>query len=74
VTVLSEYEKAKTVTRERLYLESMDRILPGVEKFILSTQLGQGNVLPLLPLKSLAAVPPAHASVIATPASAQEGK
>ena len=74
VTVLSEYEKAKTVARERLYLESMDRILPGVEKFILSTQLDQGNVLPLLPLKSLAAAPPTSESVTATPVNAQGGK
>lgn len=74
VKVLSEYEKAKTVTRERLYLESMDRVLPGVEKFILNNQQGQGNVLPILPLRSFAAAPLTSEPVTATPVSEQGGK
>ena len=35
--VLAEYNKAKTITRDRLYLESMERIMPTMEKFILDT-------------------------------------
>ncbi len=56
--ILAEYDKAKAVTRDRLYLESMERVLPGVEKIILS-QDGKAGVLPLLPLKewATAAVP-----------------
>lgn len=50
--VLAEYDKAKAITRDRLYLESVERIMPGVEKFILDSG-ERGGVLPLLPLKGL---------------------
>jgi len=33
--VLEEYLKAKDVTRQRLYLETMETILPGIEKIII---------------------------------------
>lgn len=52
--VLAEYEKAKSVTRDRLYLESVERIMPNMEKFILDSENG-GGVVPLLPLKELGA-------------------
>jgi len=32
--ILSEYRKAPGITRQRLYLEAMEEILPGVTKFI----------------------------------------
>src|SRR3989454_3302012 len=54
--ILAEYHKAKAVTRDRLYLESVERIMPTMEKFILDSG-GQAGVLPLLPLKGLAASP-----------------
>ncbi len=50
--VLREYENSKEVTRQRLYLEAMEEILPGVTKFIVAPQAG-GNVLPFLPLEPL---------------------
>ncbi len=53
--ILAEYEKAKSVTRDRLYLESVERIMPTMEKFILDSQNGGGGVVPLLPLKELSA-------------------
>jgi membrane protease subunit HflK len=47
---LAEYKKAERVTRERLYLETMERILARVErKTIVDKDLARG-VLPLLPL------------------------
>ncbi len=49
--VLDEYRKAEAITRERLYLETMDRVLPKTNKFILDTGGERGGVLPLLPLK-----------------------
>ena len=58
--ILAEYHKAKAVTRDRLYLESVERIMPTVEKFILDSD-GKAGVLPLLPLKGLAAPPVAAA-------------
>lgn len=48
--VLTEYEKAPAITRDRLYIESMERVLPTMEKFILD-QDGKNGVLPLLPLR-----------------------
>jgi membrane protease subunit HflK len=52
LSVLKEYRKAKAVTRQRLYLETMERILPGIDKIILDTETSS-NLLPFLPLKGL---------------------
>jgi membrane protease subunit HflK len=48
--VLKAYQKAKEVTRERLYLETMEKILPGKEKYILPPA-GKDSVMKWLPLK-----------------------
>lgn len=50
--ILTEYQKAKDITRDRLYLESIERIMPSMEKFILDSG-EKGGVLPLLPLKGM---------------------
>ncbi len=47
--VLTEYKKAKDVTRMRLYMETLEEILPRMDKVILEEGQG-GNVLPYLPL------------------------
>jgi membrane protease subunit HflK len=47
--VYDEYKKAPEVTRKRLYLETMERVLGGAEKIILDGKAGQG-VVPYLPL------------------------
>ena len=52
--VRESYEKSPAVTRERLYLEMMERILPHAEKVILPSQ-SAGSVLPWLPLKKMQA-------------------
>lgn len=36
ISVLTEYRKSQDVTRQRLYLEAMEEILPGVSKIIVS--------------------------------------
>jgi len=54
--ILAEYDKAKAITRDRLYLESVERIMPTMEKFILHSG-ERGGVLPLLPLKELVTSP-----------------
>ena len=46
---LAEYRKAKNITRQRLYIETMERVLSGNQKVILSKDAGNG-VLPSLPL------------------------
>jgi len=54
LSVLTEYRKAKNVTRKRLYLETMEQILPGIEKVILDEKAG--NLLNVLPLGNLEGV------------------
>src|SRR5215469_11662929 len=50
--VYEEYAKAKDVTRERIYLETMERILGGSDKLVYDGGGGQG-VVPYLPLSEL---------------------
>jgi len=50
--VYEEYKKAPEVTRKRMYLETMERILGGTDKIILDSKGGQG-VVPFLPLDQL---------------------
>ncbi|MBI2170468.1 MAG: FtsH protease activity modulator HflK [Chloroflexi bacterium] len=47
LSVLREYQDSKEVTRQRLYLEAMEQILPGINKFIVNPDAG-GNLLPIL--------------------------
>lgn len=56
VSILQEYSKAPKVTRERLYLESVERFLPKARKFVLESP--ESKLLPLLPISdSSGAVP-----------------
>ncbi|MBN2183508.1 MAG: hypothetical protein JW715_16480, partial [Sedimentisphaerales bacterium] len=50
LAMLKEYQKAKDVTRKRLYLETMEQILPNIKKFIIDSESGDG-LLKLLPLE-----------------------
>jgi modulator of FtsH protease HflK len=53
--VYNEYAKAKEVTRERIYLETMERVLGGSDKFVFdSNAAGKQGVVPYLPLGELA--------------------
>ncbi len=47
--VLEEYKKAPDLMRQRLYLETMERVLAGTDKVILDSKSSQG-VVPYLPL------------------------
>ena len=55
--VLEEYSKAPEVTRQRLYLEAMEEILPGITKFIVDSETG-GGLLQFLPLTDSSAPVP----------------
>ena len=48
-TILQEYRKAKSITEKRLYLETMEKVLPGIEKIIIPDK-DSGNILNLLNL------------------------
>ena len=50
-SILEEYSKAPGVTKERLYLESVERFLPAPKKIIMEG--GDSKVLPLLPLTGM---------------------
>ena len=48
-TILKEYNKAKNITEKRLYLETMEKVLPDIEKIIVPDK-DCGNMLNLLNL------------------------
>lgn len=50
ISVLEEYRKAPDVTRQRMYLETMERVLGGADKIIIDSGKGSTTPLPLLPL------------------------
>jgi membrane protease subunit HflK len=47
--LVEEYRQAPEVTRKRLYLETMEQVLPEVEKVVIEP--GTTQVLPYLPLR-----------------------
>lgn len=67
LALLTEYRKAPEVMRTRLYFETMEEVLPSVQKFIVEP--GAASVVPFLPLEKerrartpepVAAPPPAE--------------
>jgi modulator of FtsH protease HflK len=50
--VFEEYRKAPDVTRQRLFLETMERVFGGMDKIIMDNN-GQQGVVPYLPLQDL---------------------
>ncbi|QIB33420.1 FtsH protease activity modulator HflK [Ancylobacter pratisalsi] len=66
LSVLAEYQKAPEVTRQRLYLETMERVFGGMDKVIIDQQANGNGVVPFLPLGALS-------PAAATPAPAAKG-
>lgn len=52
LSVYDEYVQAKDVTKKRMYLETMEQILQGMDKIVLDSSAGSG-VVPYLPLDQL---------------------
>jgi membrane protease subunit HflK len=50
--IYDEFKKAPDVTRERMYLETMERVFAGTDKIIIDPG-GQNGVVPYLPLNEL---------------------
>jgi membrane protease subunit HflK len=50
--LLAEYERAPAVTRERLYLETLEQVLKSSKKVVLDTSGGSGNLI-YLPIDKL---------------------
>src|SRR5215469_4521822 len=59
--IYDQYKKAPSVTRQRMYLETMERILSDTNKTIIDTGRSGPGVVPYLPLTELP-VPPARSS------------
>ncbi len=54
IAVYEEYAKAEGVTRKRLYLETMERVLGAVTKIVIDEgAAGESGVVPYLPLNEL---------------------
>jgi membrane protease subunit HflK len=58
--IYEQYKKAPDVTRQRMYLETMERVLGGTDKTIIDTGPAAGpGVVPYLPLNNLPQSPQA---------------
>jgi membrane protease subunit HflK len=55
--IYEQYKKAPAVTRERMYLETMEHIFGGTDKIILDSGAGGSGVVPYLPLSELSRQP-----------------
>jgi modulator of FtsH protease HflK len=67
--VYDQYKKAPDVTRQRIYLETMERILAGTDKTIIDTGAQGPGVVPYLPLNQLGKppAPPANSAPDSAP-------
>jgi membrane protease subunit HflK len=55
--IYEQYKKAPEVTRERMYLETMERVLGNTNKIIIDSKDGAQGVVPYLPLDELSKPP-----------------
>ena len=53
--LLKEYRAAKYVTRKRLYLETMEKIIPKTKLIVLNSKTA-GSLLPYLPVNEIGGV------------------
>jgi membrane protease subunit HflK len=67
-SVLSEYQKAPQVTRERMYLDSMQQIYSSVTKVLIDSR--QGSNLLYLPLDKIIQLTGTGSEAVAVPAPA----
>lgn len=78
VSVYNAYKQAEDVTKQRLYLETMEQILRGANKIIIDQAASQQGVVPYLPLNELQqqqrARPQPGPQGQATPGQAQGGR
>ena len=58
IAVYDEFAKAPEITRKRLYLETIEKVMRSVDKVILDNNVGgEGGVVPYLPLNELTRKP-----------------
>ena len=51
LSVLKEYRSSKDVTETRLYLETMEKILPGIQKYVVQSDGSGSGFLNVLQLQ-----------------------
>ena len=71
--VLDQYKLAPAITRERIYLETMERVFGGMNKVIVDQTPSAQGVVPYLPLGALDAPQTQQGSGSARPSSQQGG-
>lgn len=69
VRIHAEYQKAEAVTRDRLFLEMVDRVLPRTRTVVVDSRGDRGGVVPLLPLGTFFPVEPGSKTTNREPAS-----
>ena len=52
-SLFDEYEKYPLITKQRLYYEAMEEILPGIKLYIVDENTGVQTALPLSPFASV---------------------
>jgi len=57
VSIYDQYVNAKDVTRQRMYYETMERVLSGMDKVLVDQKSSEGGVVPYLPLTELSRRP-----------------
>jgi membrane protease subunit HflK len=67
--ILDQYKLAPEVTRERMYLETMERVFGGMDKIILDSGQAGAGVVPFLPLNEMTrrTAPTAQPQIQSTP-------
>jgi membrane protease subunit HflK len=63
--IYEEYKKAPEVTRKRMYLETMEQVLSGVNKIVIDPSVSKSGVVPYLPLN--------NGGTVARPAAPAQG-
>jgi membrane protease subunit HflK len=65
LSVLAEYQNARDVTRNRLHLETIEKVLPNIDKVIMGGSVNE-RMLPLLPITAIQQPPTTSAAPVAT--------
>jgi len=75
VQIYDQYKLAPQVTRQRMYLETMERLFSGTDKIIIDSGVNPSGagIVPVLPLNELIRRGPAAGASTGAPASATTG-
>ena len=72
LSVLEAYRTAPDITRERLHIESLERVLNEVELIVIDAETIGGDLLPVLPLTGEITTPQISAAAVSAPSVASQ--